>query len=92
MFWLRQLFRVREHLQIGPTESEGCMGIIDHLEELRRTIICMVCTLLVSMVLCFGFFRFLLRAHFRLFFCCFVMYRASASSPFSFGCRWSAFA
>ena len=55
MFWLRQLFRVREHLQIGPTESEGYMGIIDHLEELRRTIICMVCTLLVSMVLCFGF-------------------------------------
>lgn len=55
MFWLRQLFRVREHLQISPTENEGYMGIIDHLEELRRTIICMVSTLLVAMVLCFGF-------------------------------------
>ncbi|MBQ2380427.1 MAG: twin-arginine translocase subunit TatC [Akkermansia sp.] len=55
MFWLRQLFRVRERMQVSPSQDEAEMSIIDHLEALRSTIIRMAVTLLLSMILCFGF-------------------------------------
>lgn len=55
MFWLHQLFRVRRNLQEASTGVEDEMSIIDHLEELRRTIIRMVLTLCAAMTICFGF-------------------------------------
>ena len=54
MFWLRQIFRVRERWQ-DHDDAAAEMGIIDHLEALRSTIIRMALTLLAAMVLCFGF-------------------------------------
>ncbi len=54
MFVLKHIFRLRESTQ-KPTEAEGDMPFLDHLEDLRRTIIRMVLTLLASMLLCFGF-------------------------------------
>lgn len=56
MFWLRQLFRVREQWQSNDAPDNGdAMSIIDHLEALRSTIIRMVLALLAAMILCFGF-------------------------------------
>lgn len=55
MFWLRQIFRVRERLQVSPEQETGEMSLIEHLEELRGTIIRMALTLLISMMLCFSF-------------------------------------
>lgn len=55
MFRLKLLFRMRESMQ-GSAEAPTCeMSIIDHLEALRSTIIRMALTLLVAMLLCFGF-------------------------------------
>ncbi len=53
MFQLQHLFRLRESMQV-PDEN-GEMGFLDHLEDLRRTIIRMGVTLLVAMCLCFAF-------------------------------------
>ena len=55
MFWLKQLFRMRESAASSPGGDSCEMSIIDHLEALRSTIIRMALTLLVAMVLCFGF-------------------------------------
>ncbi len=56
MFSLQHLFRLRENMQVAPAEeAEGGMPFLDHLEDLRRTIIRMGITLMVSMCLCFGF-------------------------------------
>ncbi len=54
MFFLKSIFRLREKAQIEPNE-EGEMSFLDHLEDLRRTIIKMAITLIVSMLLCFSF-------------------------------------
>ena len=55
MFFLKQLFRAREHTQIKPENPEGYMSVLEHLEALRHTIIRMLVTVFVSMLLCFGF-------------------------------------
>ncbi len=56
LFSLQNLFRLRESMQVAPTEDEGSgMHFVDHLEDLRRTIIRMGITLMVAMCLCFGF-------------------------------------
>ncbi len=57
MFSLQHLFRLRENMQVAPPETEesGGMPFLDHLEDLRRTIIQMGITVMVSMCLCFGF-------------------------------------
>ncbi len=54
MFLLRQLFRMRENMQIMPPDASE-MPFLDHLEDLRRTIIRMAVTLLIAMAACFGF-------------------------------------
>ena len=54
MFVLKHIFRLRESTQ-QPTGAEGDMPFLDHLEDLRRTIIYMASTLVVAMLLCFGF-------------------------------------
>ncbi len=54
MFSLQHLFRLRENMQVAPAEEEG-MPFLDHLEDLRQTIIRMGITIMVSMCLCFGF-------------------------------------
>ncbi|MBQ3524930.1 MAG: twin-arginine translocase subunit TatC [Akkermansia sp.] len=55
MFLLKQLFRVRESLQHPADQAMGEMGFLDHLEELRVTLIRMVLTVLAAMVVCFCF-------------------------------------
>ncbi len=55
MFFLKQIFRAREHMQISPDNPEGYMSVFDHLEALRRTIIRMLLTATVAMLCCFGF-------------------------------------
>ncbi len=55
MLSLEHLFRLRESMQVPTGENEGSMPFFDHLEDLRRTIIRMGVTLIVSMCLCFGF-------------------------------------
>ncbi len=56
MFSLQHLFRLRENMQVpAPDAAAGSMGFIDHLEDLRRTIIRMGITVMISMCLCFGF-------------------------------------
>lgn len=52
MFFLRQIFHAREKL--SPSE-EGEMGFLDHLEDLRRTVLSIILTLLAAMVACFSF-------------------------------------
>lgn len=54
MFLLHQLFRMRKSMQIAPPEASE-MPFLDHLEDLRRTIIRMVVTILIAMAACFGF-------------------------------------
>lgn len=53
MFFLKQIFRAREHLQRSPRQDEKEMTFLEHLEELRHTIIRMLLTLAVAMALCF---------------------------------------
>ncbi len=59
MFSLQQLFRLRESMQVTPADEasgdDAAMPFLDHLEDLRRTIIRMGITLVVAMCLCFGF-------------------------------------
>ncbi len=57
MLSLEHLFRLRESMQVPPAgeDAEAGMPFLDHLEDLRRTIIRMGITLIVSMCLCFGF-------------------------------------
>ncbi len=56
MFSLQHLFRLRENMQVPPPgEEEAGMPFLDHLEDLRRTIIHMGITLVVAMCLCFSF-------------------------------------
>ncbi len=56
MLSLEHLFRLRESMQIPAADGqEGGMPFLDHLEDLRRTIIRMGLTLIISMCLCFGF-------------------------------------
>ena len=55
MFWLKQLFRMRESAASSPGGDACEMSLIDHLEALRSTIIRMALTLLAAMMLCFGF-------------------------------------
>jgi len=54
VFWLKPLFKLRDSA-LGAQEEENEMTFVDHLEDLRMTIIKMAVTLLVSMMLCFGF-------------------------------------
>lgn len=54
MILFRHLFRLREKMQTVFSPAEE-MPFPDHLEALRRTIIRMAVTLVVSMLLCFGF-------------------------------------
>ncbi len=53
MFSLQHLFRLRENMQVASPEEE--MPFLDHLEDLRKTIIRMGITVIVAMCLCFGF-------------------------------------
>ncbi len=56
MFSLQHLFRLRENMQVPPPDgAEESMPFLDHLEDLRLTIIRMGITIMVSMCLCFGF-------------------------------------
>lgn len=55
MFFLKQLFRAREHLQMNRCEVNAEMTFLEHLEELRRTIFHMLMTLGIAMCLCFCF-------------------------------------
>ncbi|MBR5212954.1 MAG: twin-arginine translocase subunit TatC [Akkermansia sp.] len=55
MFFLKQLFRAREHMQISPENPEGYMSLLEHLEALRRTVIRMLITATLAMLCCFGF-------------------------------------
>ena len=54
MFVLKLIFRLRESTQCS-LDPAGDMPFLDHLEDLRRTIIRMGITLLLAMVLCFSF-------------------------------------
>lgn len=54
MFLLRQLFRMRESMQISPPDQAE-MPFLDHLEDLRLTIIRMAATVVIAMAACFGF-------------------------------------
>ncbi len=56
LFSLQHLFRLRENMQVAPPSgSDSNIPFLDHLEDLRRTIIHMGITLIISMCLCFGF-------------------------------------
>ncbi len=54
MLRLDHLSRLRESMQVAP-KGTGEMPFLDHLEDLRRTIIRMGITVMVAMCLCFGF-------------------------------------
>lgn len=60
MFLLKHLFRLRERVR-PQTPDTGDMPLLDHLEDLRRTIIAMGVTILVSTLLCFGFSPWLMQ-------------------------------
>lgn len=56
MLFLKYIFRTRERLQLRNTDNAGAeMPFLDHLEELRRTIIAMLLTTVCAMLLCFCF-------------------------------------
>ncbi len=56
MLSLQHLFRLRENMQVAPPDAaEDGMPFLDHLEDLRHTIIRMGITVIISMCLCFGF-------------------------------------
>ena len=56
MLFLKYIFRTREHLQQRVRENAGGeMPFLDHLEELRRTIIAMLLTVVCTMLLSFCF-------------------------------------
>ncbi len=52
VFYLKQIFRLRESLQMSSKDEEK--PFLDHLEDLRKVILRMALTLLVVMMLCFG--------------------------------------
>ncbi len=54
MIFLKSIFRLREKAQIQHQQPDD-MNILDHLEDLRRTIIRIAITLIVSMLVCFSF-------------------------------------
>ena len=60
VLFLKSIFRLREatvqsQIEQNTLSSDDAMGILDHLEDLRRTVIKIAATLLLSMILCFGF-------------------------------------
>lgn len=56
MFFLKQLFRARESLQHPAAASdEADMGFLEHLEDLRKTLIRIILSILGTMTLCFCF-------------------------------------
>lgn len=55
MFFLKQLFKARESLQGTARNEHAEMTFLEHLEELRRTILHMLLTIVVAMLLCFFF-------------------------------------
>lgn len=54
VFWLKPIFKLRDSA-LGVQEAVDGMTFVDHLDDLRSTIIKMAVTMLVSMMLCFGF-------------------------------------
>lgn len=60
MWWLRTLFRAREALQI-PAGNDAPRPLIEHMEELRRTLLRMGGVLLAAMLLSFFFTPTLMR-------------------------------
>ncbi len=54
MIFLKSIFRLREKAHQEQRQPDD-MNILDHLEDLRRTIIRIAITLIVSMCICFGF-------------------------------------
>ncbi len=54
MIFLKSIFRLREKAQIENSETDD-MTILDHLEDLRHTIIRIAITLILSMLICFSF-------------------------------------
>ncbi len=55
MFFLKQLFRARERLHVATGNEHAEMTFLEHLEELRRTIIHMMLSIVISMLICFFF-------------------------------------
>lgn len=56
MIFLRSLFRMRDQLQAGCGDTGAQeMSFLEHLEDLRRTLIRMSLALLAAMLLCFCF-------------------------------------
>lgn len=53
MFFLRSIFRMREH--INESRANGEMSFLEHLEDLRRTALRICATVLVAMIACFAF-------------------------------------
>lgn len=53
MFFFRSLIKARKRMQAGNTAGE--MSFLEHLEELRRTLVRMCMVLIVAMVACFAF-------------------------------------
>lgn len=51
MFYLKQIFRLRESLQVAHEDEEK--PFLDHLDDLRKVILRMAFTLLVVMLVCF---------------------------------------
>ncbi len=54
MLFLKSVFKLRDAAH-EKTKAPDEMGFLDHLEDLRSTIIRMVLTIFISMMLCFGF-------------------------------------
>lgn len=52
MFLLKSLFRLRENMQINSPSPKGEMPFLDHLEDLRRTLIRMLVTAAIAMAAC----------------------------------------
>lgn len=57
MFFLKQLFRARESMQhpANAPDDAAEMGFLEHLEDLRKTLLRMVLSILGAMALCFCF-------------------------------------
>ncbi len=51
VFYLKQIFRLRETLQVAPEDEEK--PFLDHLDDLRKVILRMAFTLLIVMLVCF---------------------------------------
>ena len=62
MMWLHSLVRLRETMQRRTGEGEDVpLPLLDHLEELRRTLLRMAAALLLAMLLCFFLTPWLMR-------------------------------